>query len=63
MVALSMTQAKYMAMAHAYKESIWLKNLLGELKVKPGVVRVNCDSQSAMHLSKNPAFHSRTKAH
>ncbi|KAJ0890739.1 putative RNA-directed DNA polymerase [Helianthus annuus] len=60
-VALSTTEAEYMAVAEASKELIWLKNFLKE----PGKEQVDCalfcDNQSAIHLAKNPVFHSKTK--
>ena len=60
-VALSTTEAKYITVARACKEAIWLKRLLGDFKVKQDVMRVNCDSQSTLHLTTNPMFYSRTK--
>ncbi|GKB54031.1 hypothetical protein Tco_0904784 [Tanacetum coccineum] len=60
-VALSTTEAKYMALTEAVKESIWLKRLLIELRVNLRSVVVNCNNQSAIHLSRNAMFHERTK--
>ncbi|KAK9152086.1 hypothetical protein Syun_010395 [Stephania yunnanensis] len=60
-VALSTTEAEYIASTHACKEAIWLKRLLGEFKLNQDQFSVYCDSQSALHLARNPAFHSRTK--
>ncbi|CAH9126150.1 unnamed protein product [Cuscuta epithymum] len=60
-VALSTTEAEYMAIAEAAKEMIWLKNFLSELGMKQGDCDLYCDNQSAIHLAKNPVFHSRTK--
>lgn len=56
MVVLLITEAEYMAVAHACNEDIWLKRFLGELKVKQDVVEMNCDSQKTIHLAKNLAF-------
>nr|GEW11139.1 retrovirus-related Pol polyprotein from transposon TNT 1-94 [Tanacetum cinerariifolium] len=56
-----MFMAEYMAITEAVKESIWLKRLLIELGVKLRSVVVNCDNQSAIHLSRNAMFHERTK--
>ncbi|KAK3027346.1 hypothetical protein RJ639_041587 [Escallonia herrerae] len=59
--ALSTIDAEYVATIEASKEIIWLQRLLTEL----GYGQVDCklwtDSQSAIHLAKNSAFHSRTK--
>lgn len=61
-VALSTTEAEYMAATEAVKEAIWLRNLVTELGVQqePNSV-VFCDNQSALHLIKNQAYHERTK--
>ncbi|KAH9678883.1 Integrase catalytic domain-containing protein [Citrus sinensis] len=60
-VALSTTEAEYMAATQAYKEAIWIQMLLEELRHKQEKNFVYCDSQSALHIARNPAFHSRTK--
>ena len=60
-VALSTTEAEYMALTEAVKEAIWLRGLLEELGVELNTVAVNCDNQGAIHLSRNHAFHERTK--
>ena len=60
-VALSTTEAEYMAATHASKEAVWLQRLCLEPRFKQQAVRIDCDSQSAIFLAKNPAYHSRTK--
>ena len=60
-VALSTIDAEYIAAAEACKEMLWLKNFLLELGQKQEDYAVLCDSQSAIHLAKNPAYHSRFK--
>ncbi|KAH9672571.1 hypothetical protein KPL70_017783 [Citrus sinensis] len=60
-VALSTTEAEYMAVTQACKEAIWIQRLLEELGHKQQKIPVFCDSQSALHIARNPAFHSRTK--
>ncbi|KAH9678410.1 hypothetical protein KPL71_025698 [Citrus sinensis] len=60
-VALSTTEAEYTAAAEAFKEAIWLKRMVPELGAKQETVEVYCDSQSAIHLSKNQTYHERTK--
>eukprot|EP00253_Pinus_taeda_P026692 PITA_26692 len=60
-VALSTTEAEYIATSDASKEAIWLKGLLDEIGRTQEKVNVLCDSQSAIHLATNPAYHSRTK--
>ncbi|KAH9752597.1 hypothetical protein KPL71_014753 [Citrus sinensis] len=60
-VALSTTEAEYMAATQACKEAIWIQRLLKELGHKQQKIPVFCDSQSALHIARNPTFHSRTK--
>ena len=60
-VALSTTEAKYMAAVEASKELIWMRNFLSELEMKQEEFLLHCDNQSAIHLAKNIAYHSRTK--
>ncbi|KAH9689118.1 Integrase catalytic domain-containing protein [Citrus sinensis] len=60
-VALSTTEAEYMAATQACKEVIWIQRLLEEIGHKQEKIFVFCDSQSALHIVRNPAFHSRTK--
>ena len=60
-VALSTTEAEYIAVTEASKELIWLQGFLKELGKERDNSVLHCDSQSAIHLAKNPIFHSRTK--
>ncbi|KAI4331921.1 hypothetical protein L6164_016867 [Bauhinia variegata] len=60
-VALSTTEAEYMAITEAVKEAIWLQGLLEDLGVSQKHIVVYCDSQSAIHLAKNQVYHDRTK--
>ena len=59
-VALSTTEAEYVAVTEAKKELIWLQGLLTELGFMQERCALYSDSQSAIHLPKNSAFHSRT---
>ena len=60
-VSLSTTDAEYTAAVEASNEVLWMKNFLQELGMKQENYNLFCDSQSAIHLAKNPSFHSRTK--
>ncbi|KAK3010795.1 hypothetical protein RJ639_011899 [Escallonia herrerae] len=60
-VALSTTEAEYIAATEAVKEAIWLKGLVGDLGLKQESSTVYCNSQSAIHLTKNQMFHEWTK--
>jgi hypothetical protein len=50
-----------MSSSHLFKEAICLQGLLGEFRRMKDKVKVICDSQSAIHLARNPAYHSKTK--
>ena len=50
-----------MALTEAIKEALWLQGITKELGIHDYAVKVYCDSQSAIHLSKNTMFHERTK--
>ncbi|KAE8715006.1 hypothetical protein F3Y22_tig00110187pilonHSYRG00417 [Hibiscus syriacus] len=60
-VALSTTEAEYMAAAEAAKEALWLTGLVKELGVQQGGVQLLCDNQSVIHLAKNQVYRVRTK--
>ena len=61
-VALSSTEAEYIAAAHAAKEAIWLRRLLTELGESLKLpTTLFIDNQSAMAIARNPEFHDRTK--
>ena len=60
-MALSTTDAEYMAVVEVGKEVIWMKNIIRELGIRQEEFRLHCDSQSAIHLVKNATYHSMTK--
>lgn len=60
-VALSTTEAEYVAIKEAAKEAITLKGILEKLTRKQLGVKVISDSQNALHLTKNRMHHERTK--
>jgi hypothetical protein len=62
-IALSTTEAEYMASTQATKEAIWMTKLmkeLGYMKEKKAMV-IRCDNQGAISLTKNPTQHACTK--
>jgi hypothetical protein len=60
-VELSTTKSEYMETTHASKEIVWLQRLCSCIGLVQQVVRIDCDSQSAIFLVKNPTYHSKTK--
>ena len=59
-VALSTIEAKYMAANHASKEVVWLQRLCSSMGIMQRAIRIDCDSQSAIFLANNLAYHSKT---
>jgi hypothetical protein len=61
-VALSSTEAEYIAQTHAAKEALYLRTFVAEICMKiSNPVTINCDNQGAITLSKDNKFHARTK--
>lgn len=60
-VALSSTEAEYMALSEAAKEAIYLRRILDELGINIDKVKLCNDNIGAQRLATNPVFHVRTK--
>lgn len=61
-VSRSSTEAEYRALAETSAELTWIANLLKDLHIpQDGPAILYCDNLSAVHLTTNPAFHSRSK--
>ena len=60
-VAVSTTEAEYMAAAAAVKEALWLRKLLRDMQLGEHAINVNADNQSAIKLLKNPISSMRSK--
>ena len=60
-VALSTTEAKFVAASEAAREVIWLARLFNDLTVLTKVPTLHIDNQSAIKRIKNPEFHYKTK--
>ena len=61
MVALSTTQAEYIALVEGVKEALWLKGMIEEMGISQGCMKIHCDSQSVIHLANHQVYHERTK--
>jgi hypothetical protein len=61
LVAFSTIEVEYMTTTHARKEEVWLQILCSGIGLVKQVVRIECGSQSAIFLAKNPTYHSKTK--
>ncbi|BES98092.1 Hydra magnipapillata [Nesidiocoris tenuis] len=62
-IALSSTEAEYVAISESCKEGIYLKSFLSEIKKDVGVEKliVFNDNQSSHKIAKNPEFSRRSK--
>jgi len=60
-VALSATEAEYIATIEVGKEMPWRKWFHQELELKQKEYVVFCDSQSGINMTKNSMYHSYTK--
>lgn len=61
-VALSSTEAEYMAVSSATQEALWLKGLEAELiPSSPKSTIIHCDNKGAISLALTNAYHPRTK--
>jgi hypothetical protein len=62
-IALSTTEAEYIANTQATKQAIWITKLmmdLGYMEEKKMMV-IQCDNRGAISLTKNPTHHAQTK--
>ena len=61
-VALSSMEAEYMALANTAKESLWIRSLLTELKLKPtSSTPIHVDNRGTVEFTLNSGFHARSK--
>ncbi|CAM8927036.1 unnamed protein product [Rhodiola kirilowii] len=60
-VALSSTEAEYIAATEASKEAIWLKGILQEIDRNTYMPIIYMDSQGVLCLCKDPVYHERSK--
>ena len=53
--------AEYKAKTEAMKKVIWLQKLFDDLGINYDLLKINCDSMSAIYLAKNQVYYVRTK--
>ena len=61
MLALSTTKEEYVATVKAIKEEIWVEQIMDEFKMMYRNITLHYDSQSTIHLVKDPTFHDHMK--
>jgi hypothetical protein len=60
-VALSTTEAEYIAAGHCCVQLLWMRQTLRDYGYKLTKVPLLCDNESAIRMADNPVEHSRTK--
>jgi hypothetical protein len=61
-ISLSTTEAEYISTATCCTQVLWMIHTLADLEVKYAApIPIHCDNTSAISVSKNPIFHSKTK--
>ena len=64
MVADSTCESDYIAASEASKEATWLRNFIGDLGTVPTIqepIKLFCDNEGAVALTKKPKDHGKTK--
>jgi hypothetical protein len=60
-VALSTTEAKYVAASACCTQLLWMRQTLHDFNCRFTKILLLCDNKSAIKLANNPISHSRTK--
>lgn len=60
-IALSSTEAEYIALSDCTKHLLWLRKLTNELEKECSTTVINVDNESTIKLSKSDQYSSRTK--
>jgi hypothetical protein len=60
-IALSSTEAEYMAMSDCSRQAVWLQNFFGEIGFSIGPVPINGDNQGSIFIASNPTTNRLSK--
>jgi len=60
-VALSTTEAEYIAARNCCVQTLWLKQQLSDFGIMLSRIPILCDNTNIINLTKNPVMHSKTK--
>ena len=53
-VALSSTEAEYMALSDCSQQAVWIKTLMSELKIAVSPIHINGNNQGSIFIGSNP---------
>ena len=53
-IALSSTEAEYMALSYCSWQAVWIKSLLNELDIDVGPIHINSNNQGSLFIGSNP---------
>ena len=60
-VALSLTEAEYMAISDCSQQAVWIKTMIEELGIKLKAIPIYSDNQGSIFIASNPVQESCTK--
>lgn len=60
-VSLSTAEAEYIAAGSCCTQLMWMRQMMSDYGIEQQCMTLYCDNMSAIQMSKNPVFHSRTK--
>jgi hypothetical protein len=60
-VALSSTEAEYMALSDCSRQAVWMKSVFSELGMPLGTIPISGDNQGSIFISSNPVQERRSK--
>ncbi|KAK6160534.1 hypothetical protein DH2020_003915 [Rehmannia glutinosa] len=60
-IATSTVEAEYIAAGSCCKQVLWMRQQLRDYDVEEKEILILCDNTSAIAITQNPVFHSRTK--
>jgi len=60
-VALSSTEAEYMALSDCSRQAVWMKTVFSELGMPLGTIPICGDNQGSIFISSNPVQEQRSK--
>ena len=61
MIALSSTEAEYMALSNCSRQTVWIQNVLTELGLKEQTTTICADNAGGIFIANNPVQERRTE--